>query len=222
MLFIIWTCHWKIGGKQHGQIKLWKRWKPLFLSPCATNNLLLFWNQLNVFKPHQNMICNHFFNSWEVFKLRLAIQQIVDDHDWSTFVNTLCGAHRQKSFIEAKVQVHMKKDEFWDTCTNFVHMVELILMLIKAFDGKQFYMGKTWLFMKTLEWHVLIIMKCIIWIIIKPCRCDLKSILPKMEGVDNQFTWCKGPFQSIVTRWNSPTWWCICERGVKQSFAKNN
>jgi hypothetical protein len=45
----------------------------------------------------------------------------------------------------------MKKDEFWDTCTNFVHMVELILMLIKAFDGKQFYMGKTWLFMKTLE-----------------------------------------------------------------------
>jgi hypothetical protein len=100
--------------------------------------------------------------------------------------------------------------------------VELILMLIKAFDGKQFYMGKTWLFMKTLEWHVLIIMKCIIWIIIKPCRCDLKSILPKMEGVDNQFTWCKGPFQSIVTRWNSPTWWCICERGVKQSFAKNN
>jgi hypothetical protein len=63
------------------------------------------------------------------FKLRHAIEQIVANIDWTTFVNTLCGTHRHKSFTKVRiVQVHMGKDEFWDTCANFVHMVELILM----------------------------------------------------------------------------------------------
>jgi hypothetical protein len=51
--------------------------------------------------------------------------------------------------------VNIKRDEFWDICANFVHMVELVLMSLRAFDGKQPWMGRAWLFMKTLEWHVL-------------------------------------------------------------------
>jgi hypothetical protein len=34
-------------------------------------------------------------------------------------------------------------------------MLELILMSLRAFDGKQPYMGKVWFIMKTLEQHVL-------------------------------------------------------------------
>jgi len=34
---------------------------------------------------------------------------------------------------------------------HFVHMVELILVSLGTFDGKQFCMGKVWLSMKTLE-----------------------------------------------------------------------
>jgi len=37
-----------------------------------------------------------------------------------------------------------------------MHMVELIvLMALKAFDGKKSIMGRTWLVMKTLEQHIL-------------------------------------------------------------------
>jgi len=53
------------------------------------------------------------------------------------------------------VQTNIRWDKFWDTCANFVHMVEPILVSLKAFDGKQPCMGKAWLIMKTLERHVL-------------------------------------------------------------------
>ncbi len=43
----------------------------------------------------------------------------------------------------------------------------------------------------------------IVLIIIKPCRCNERSILPSMEDVDNSFTLCKGPFQSILI-WDEP------------------
>jgi hypothetical protein len=33
--------------------------------------------------------------------------------------------------------------------------VEPILVTLKTFNGKQFIMGRAWLVMKTLEWHVL-------------------------------------------------------------------
>jgi hypothetical protein len=71
----------------------------------------------------------------------------------------LCGTHYQKILTKAKsVQANIKKDEFWDhICANFVHMVESIFMSIKAFDGKQPDMGKTWLLMKTFEQHVLLL-----------------------------------------------------------------
>jgi hypothetical protein len=86
-----------------------------------------------------------------LFKLRLTIEQIVVNPNWTTFVNTLHGTHRQKFFIKTRVvHANIKKDEFWDTCANFVHMVELVLVSLKPFDGKQPYMGRVWLFMKTL------------------------------------------------------------------------
>ncbi len=34
-------------------------------------------------------------------------------------------------------------------------MVELVLVSLKAFDGKQPYMGRVWFIMKTFERHVL-------------------------------------------------------------------
>jgi len=55
------------------------------------------------------------------------------------------------------VRVNVKGENFWDTCANFVHMVELIFMSLKAFDDKQPYMGRAWLFMKTFKQHVLLL-----------------------------------------------------------------
>jgi hypothetical protein len=53
------------------------------------------------------------------------------------------------------IQANVRRDKFWDTCANFKHMVEPILVSLKAFDGKQPCMGRAWLIMKTLEQRVL-------------------------------------------------------------------
>jgi hypothetical protein len=90
------------------------------------------------------------------FKLRPAIEQTIIDNNWTTFVNSLRGNHCQKLFTKVQtVRANIRMDEFWDTCANFVHMVELVLMSLRAFDGKQPCMGNVWFIMKTLERHVL-------------------------------------------------------------------
>jgi hypothetical protein len=63
-----------------------------------------------------------------LFKLRPAIEQTIVHPDWTT--NTFHGVHCHNSLTKAKViQVnYIRRDEFWDTCANFVHMVELVLM----------------------------------------------------------------------------------------------
>jgi len=77
-----------------------------------------------------------------LFKFRLAIEQIVVDIDWTTFVNSLCGSHHQKSPTKVKaIQANIRMDEFWDTCANFVHMVEQVLVSLRAFDDKRPWMG---------------------------------------------------------------------------------
>jgi hypothetical protein len=66
-----------------------------------------------------------------------------------------------------------------------------------------------------------IIMKSTIFIIIKPWRCNGRSILPLMEDVDSQFTLCRGFFQSILIGWSLLPWWCIYEKNVKLCVTKN-
>ncbi len=51
------------------------------------------------------------------------------------------------------IWANVKKDEFWNT--NFVHMVEPILMSLKTFDSKQPCTGRAWFIVKSLEGHVL-------------------------------------------------------------------
>jgi hypothetical protein len=91
-----------------------------------------------------------------LFKFKHAIEETITDFDWTTFVNVLHGNHSQKSLTKAKVvQTNIRRDKFWDTCANFIHMVEPVLMSLKAFDGKQPSIRRAWLIMKTLERHVL-------------------------------------------------------------------
>jgi hypothetical protein len=102
--------------------------------------------------PTKTQFKTNFLMVERSFKLGLAIEQIVADPNWTIFVNTLHDNHCQKSLTKAKViRVNIKWDEFWDSCANFVHMVESILMSLWAFDGKQPWIGRAWLLMKTLE-----------------------------------------------------------------------
>jgi hypothetical protein len=92
--------------------------------------------------PTETQFVTNFLMVERLFKLKPTIEQTFVDPDWTTFVNSLCGNHHQKSLTKVRiVQVDMRKDTFWDTCVNFVHMVEPILMTLKAFDDKQPCMG---------------------------------------------------------------------------------
>jgi hypothetical protein len=88
--------------------------------------------------------------------VKLFVEQIVIDLGRTTFFNTLCNTHQHKSLIKVRyVQANIKRNGFWNTCANFMHMVEPILMVLKAFDSKQPCMKKVWLVMKSFEQHVL-------------------------------------------------------------------
>jgi hypothetical protein len=65
------------------------------------------------------------------------------------------------------------------------------------------------------------IMRSTIFIIIKPWRCNGRSILPLMEDVENRFTLFRAPSKSILTGWSLPPWWCIYEKNVKSHVTKN-
>jgi len=85
------------------------------------------------------VICNQIFNgtkgcsSWN-----LLLSKLLWILDWKTFVNTLHGTYCHKLLTKAKVVWgNIQGDGFWDTCANFVHMVESILVALRAFNGKQ-------------------------------------------------------------------------------------
>ncbi len=127
---------------------IWQHHVPLTIFCCFEINLMF----LNLTKTWFATI---FLMVERFFKLRLAIEQNVVDPIWINFCQHIVW-HPSLEVPRRKLfKVTWGRTNFWDTCANFVHMVELILMLVRAFDGKQLYMGKTWFLMKTLEWHVL-------------------------------------------------------------------
>jgi hypothetical protein len=118
-------------------------------TPCATSNLLSLWDQPNFTTPHQNTVWNNFFNGWKVVQ--------VQTYHWANYyrsgLNNFCQRitwwSLSKSLTKARtIQTNVRRDEFWDTCVNFMYMVELVLVSSKAFDGKQPCMGRVWLIMK--------------------------------------------------------------------------
>jgi hypothetical protein len=80
-----------------------------------------------------------------LFKGRPIIEQTIMDLKWKTFVNTLCGTHHQKNRHQGEICSSQHKEGLvlGHVC-NFVDMVELVLMALKAFNGKQPFMGKAW------------------------------------------------------------------------------
>ncbi len=74
---------------------------------------------------------------------------------------------------------------FWDTCVNFVHGG----ISLNGIEGIQWLIthhGEGMTCHENIEMTYIIIISSMIFITIKPCRCNgsLKSILPSMEDVD--------------------------------------
>ncbi len=101
-------------------------------TPCATSNLLPLVDQPNALNPIKTQFVTNFLMvefGWIVVQVKTTIEQTIVNPNKITFVNMLHGTQCQKSLTKAKVvwAKILKRDEFWDTCANFVHMVESIL-----------------------------------------------------------------------------------------------
>jgi hypothetical protein len=58
-----------------------------------------------------------------LLKVNHIIEQIINDLKWTIFVNMLHNTHRPNSFTKARyVQTNIRRDGFWDTFDDFVHM----------------------------------------------------------------------------------------------------
>jgi hypothetical protein len=63
-----------------------QRHVPLIIFCCYETNLMLL-------NPTKTRFVTNFLMVEKLFKLTLAIEQTILDHDWTTFVNLLCGSH---------------------------------------------------------------------------------------------------------------------------------
>jgi hypothetical protein len=58
-----------------------------------------------------------------LLKVNPTIEQIINDLKWTTSINMLHNTHRPNSFTKVKyVRTNIRRDGFWDTFDNFVHM----------------------------------------------------------------------------------------------------
>jgi hypothetical protein len=113
-------------------------------------------NKLLLLIPTETQFATNFLMVERFFKFKPTIEQPILDPNWTTFVNSLHGNHCQNSLAKVQiVRANIRRDKCLDICANFVHMVELVLLSLRAFDGKQPCVGSAWFIMKRLEWHVL-------------------------------------------------------------------
>jgi hypothetical protein len=109
---------------------------PLAIFRYYETNLMLL-------NPIETWFATNFVMVERLFKLKLAIEQTIVDPNWTTFINSMHGNHHPKLLTKVRaIQANVRRDEFWDTCVNFVHMVETILVSLRAFDGNQPCMGR--------------------------------------------------------------------------------
>ena len=86
-------------------------------------------------------------------QVRNALERMVVDDDWNTFMGDLRRSHTAYMRCFA-VRRFVRSDGFWNTCENFLYMVIPVVKALCIFDGKAPAMGLAWKVMHDLETHV--------------------------------------------------------------------
>jgi len=99
--------------------------------------------------PNETQFATNFMMVEWLFKWKPIIKQVIMDLEWTTFVNTLCGTHHQKVPHQREIRSNQHKEGLvlGHLCQLCVHG-GLILIALKAFNGKQPIMGKSWFVLK--------------------------------------------------------------------------
>ena len=68
-------------------------------------------------------------------QVRNALERMVVDDDWNTFMRDLRRSHTIYMRCFA-VRRFVRSDGFWNTCKNFLYMVIPVVKALHVFDGK--------------------------------------------------------------------------------------
>jgi hypothetical protein len=176
----------------------------------------LLWDEFNTIKPHWNTICNQFFNGWNIVQAQ--------SFHWTNCCQFLLDNYSQFITWQSSLEIIHKGDNYLSQCKEgqvLRYLCQLYthggigLNVIESIWWQTTLHGEGMAYHENIGVTCFIIVKSTIWIAIKPCKCDWRSILPKVEDVDDQPTLYKGLSQFILVGWSLPTWWWRCERGLK-------
>jgi len=110
-----------------GKVNYEKGWKLLFLlhgnTMCHLQYLIIMKLILCFQTLEWDIICNQFLDGWMVVQAKSYYWKNYSRFG-RTFVNTLHDTYHHKFFTKPKYfQINTRRDEFWDICANFQHMV---------------------------------------------------------------------------------------------------
>ena len=87
-------------------------------------------------------------------QVRNALERMVVDGDWNTFMGNLRRRSHTAYMRYFTVRWFVCSDGFWNMCKNFLYMVILMVKALRVFDGKAPAMGLAWKVMHDLETHI--------------------------------------------------------------------
>ena len=83
-----------------------------------------------------------------------ALERMIIDNEWLTPMSDLKRRSSTAYVKAALVRRFIRSDGFWDTCKNFLYMVNPLVKALCLFDGKTPAIDMAWMLMYDLKIHV--------------------------------------------------------------------
>ena len=109
---------------------------------------------LSINVPIETRFATNFIMVDRLVQVRNALERMVVDDDWNTFMGDLRRRSHTTYMRCFAVRRFVRSDGFWNTCKNFLYMVIPVVKALRVFDSKAPTMGLAWKVMHDLETHV--------------------------------------------------------------------
>ena len=106
---------------------------------------------LSINVPTEMRFATNFIMIDRLVQVRNALERMVVDDDWNTFMGDLKRRSHTTYMRCFAVRRFVRSNGFWNTCENLLYMVILVVKAFCVFDGKAPAMGLAWKVMDDLD-----------------------------------------------------------------------
>ena len=96
---------------------------------------------LSINVPTETHFATNFIMIDRLVQVRNALERMVVDDDWNTFMGDLKRRFHTAYMRCFAVKGFVHFDGFWNTCENFLYIVILVVKALRVFDSKAPTMG---------------------------------------------------------------------------------